>query len=150
MAVIYGWTYANFNTAIGWDKGVEATYLLWENYWARKVEAYVFTDAAASPRFTDASEVAEIGDLINELMVQMNIYLKAESVESPLETGFYESIGFPAFRGDPEANEGKGTGHYTILNKYRRQYSQTEIRVDSMRHGIPPKDNPFPFGMRFY
>ena len=59
-----------------------------------------------------------MGDIVNEMLVQMNIYLKAEGYESPMETGFYTGPGFPQFRGDPK---GKGTDHYAILNKYRRR-----------------------------
>ena len=143
MAVIYGWTYANFNTAIGWDKGVEATYLLWENSWSRKIDAYIYTDADTSPRLTDAAEKAEVGDIVNEMMVLTNIYLKGESVENPMETGFYISPGLPTFYGDTAANGGKGTEHYAILNKYKRKYSQSEKRVDSIRLGPTPGDSPF-------
>ena len=138
MAVIYGWSYADFNAAIGWDKD-EASYLLWENFWAIKIEAYVFISVAASPRFTDANEKKEIATIINDIMVQMNIYLKAESVENPMESGFYESAGFPVFHGDPE---GLGTEHYRILNKYRRKYS--ELKVTSLRIGVIPDKSPFP------
>jgi len=150
MAVHYGWTHANFNTAFGWDVGNEAKYLLWENYWSRKVDAYIYTDSGTTPRLTDANEKLEVGDVVNEMMAQMNIYLKAESVETPIETGFYESVGFPSFKGDPKANEGKGTGHYAVLNKYRRKYSESEVRVDSIRVGVIPDDNPFRAGRLIY
>ena len=120
---------------------------MWENLWARKVDAYIFTDSGTSPRLTDANEIIDVGDIVNEMMVQMSIYLKAENTESPLETGLYDAIGFPSFKGSPR---GLGTGHYLILNKLRRKYSQTEIRVDSIRHGVKPSNNPFPTGMRFY
>lgn len=76
----------------------------------------------------------------------MNLYLKGESGDSPLETGFYVNPGFPTFHGDPNANKGMGTGHYLILNKLKRKYSQSEIRVDSIRMGKIPDDNPFPVG----
>jgi hypothetical protein len=142
-ANIYGWTYDNFNTNFGWDVGTQLKYEAWENIWSRKIDAYIYTDSAACPRLTDAYEKLEVGDIVNEMMTQMNVYLKAETVESPLETGFYESVGFPAFKGDPEANKGKGTGHYLVLNKLRRKHSESEVRVDSIRHGIIPDDNPF-------
>lgn len=142
MVVIYGWTYADFNTALGWDRGVEATYLLWENFWARKVDSYIFLTPGLTPRLTDANEKLEVSDIINEMMVQMNIYLKGESVESPLETGFYsEALGFPKFKGDPSANDGKGTDHYLTLNKLKRKYSI--LKVASFRIGIIPSNNPF-------
>jgi len=140
MAVIYGWSYADFNTALGWDIGAEPKYLLWENFWAHKIESYVFIKAGASPRFTDANEIIEIAVIVNEMMVQMNIYLKAESVENPLEMGLLEAIGFPSFKGDPEANDGKGTLHYFVLNKYKRQHSV--LKIASIRIG-QPSDNPF-------
>ena len=141
MAVIYGWTYVQFTAALGWDIGAETAYLLWENFWAYKIEAYVFISVAASPRFTDANEILEIGTIINEMMVQMNLYLKGESVESPMETGFYTGPGFPEFIGDPDGNEGRGTGHFLTLNKYKRKYS--ELRVASFRIGVIPSENPF-------
>ena len=147
MAVIYGWNYTDFTTAFGWTSGVEAQYLLWENVWARKVEAYIFTSSAVSPRLTAAAEVAEVGDIINEMMTQMDLYLKADATESPLETGLYDAIGFPSFKGSPR---GLGTGHYRVLNKLRREYSETEGRVDSIRLGISPDQNRFPSGGMFY
>ena len=130
-----------------WHNTTEANYLLWENLWARKVDAYIFTDSGTTPRLTDANEILDVGDVINEMMVQMSIYLKAENTESPLETGLYDAIGFPSFKGSPR---GLGTGHYKVLNKLRRKYSETEVRVDSIRHGVKPDDNPFPTGVRFY
>ena len=138
MAVIYGWTFIQFTTALGWHNAVEAQYLLWENFWAHKIESYVFTATAASPRFTDANEIIEIATIVNEMMTQMSIYLKAENTESPLETGLYDAIGFPSFKG---SSRGKGTGHYLILNKYKRKYS--ELRIASFRIGVIPSDNPF-------
>lgn len=150
MAVIYGWTYLNFTTALGWHNSVEAQYLLWENVWGRKVDAYIFTDSGVSPRLTDANEKADVGDIVNEMMTQMSIYLKAEGTESPLETGLYDAIGFPSFKGDPRGDKGKGTGHYTLLNKLKRKYSESETRVDSIRHGVIPSDNPFKTGGLYY
>jgi len=143
MAVIYGWTYANFNVADTWSGGVEAKYLLWENFWSRKIDAYIFTNAGTTPRLTDANEKIDAGDIVNEMMILMNLYLKASSTEAPMETGLYDNVGFPNFLGDPLANNGLGTGHYTILNKLRRLHSQTEVRVDSIRLGPTPGDNPF-------
>lgn len=101
----------------------------------------MFIAVAASPRFTDANEKIEIAAIVNEMMVQMNIYLKAEHTESPLETGLYDAIGFPSFKGSPR---GEGTGHYLVLNKYKRKYS--ELRIASFRIGVIPSDNPFPQG----
>jgi len=143
MAVIYGWTFVNYNIAYTWDGGVEAKYLLWENYWARKIDAYVFTDAGTTPRLTDANEILDAGDIVNEMMVLMNLYLKASSTEAPMETGLYDAVGFPRFTGAPNANNGMGTGHYLMLNKLRRIHSQTEVRVDSIRHGMTPSNSPF-------
>ena len=140
MAVIYGWTFVNYNIAYTWSSGVEAQYLLWENYWARKVDAYIFTDAGTTPRLTDANEILDVGDIINELMVLMDLYLKASSTEAPMETGLYDNVGFPGFIGEPE---GMGTDHYLVLNKLRRIHSQTEVRVDSIRHGMTPSNSPF-------
>ena len=120
MAVMYGWTYANFNIAYTWDGGVEAKYLLWENYWSRKIDAYIFLDTGACPRLTDSSEKAQIGDIVNEMMVLTNLYLKASSTAAPMETGLYTGPGFPQFRGD---RRGAGTEHYAILNKYKRRNS---------------------------
>ena len=148
---IYGWTYTEFNSFVGWyNAAAQLQYEAWENHWSRKIDSYIFTGDAASPRLSGANEKAEVGDIVNELMTQMNLYLKAGSTESPLETGLYDNIGFPVFHGDPEANEGKGTGHYAILNKYRRKYSQSEARVDSIRIGANPDDNPFGVDKLFY
>ena len=140
MAVIYGWSFVNYNIAYTWSGGVEAKYLLWENYWSRKIDAYIFTDAGTTPRLTDANEKIDVGDIVNELMVMMDLYLKATTTEAPMETGLYDNVGFPGFMGDPE---GMGTDHYLILNKLRRIHSQTEVRVDSIRLGVIPGDNPF-------
>lgn len=141
MAVIYGWSYANFNTYFGWDMGVEAKYDAWENLWSRKVDTYIFTGFGTTPRLTDANEKLDVGDIVNEMMIMMNIYLKGETVESPLETGFYsEALGFPYFKGDPE---GVGTYHYAVLNKLRRIHAEEPVRVDYIRLGVIPSDNPF-------
>lgn len=126
--------------------GAQAQYEAWENLWSRKIDNYIFTDSGTCPRLTDADEKAEVGDIVNEIMVLMNLYLKGESGDSPLETGFYQGPGFPVFHGDPNANNGKGTGHYLILNKLRRIHSESEVRVDSIRIGLIPDDNPFPVG----
>ncbi len=143
MAIMYGWTYVNYNVAYKWDSGVEAQHLLWENYFSRKADAYIFTDAGTSPRLTDAGEKADVGDIVNELMILMNLYLKASHTSAPMETGLYDNVGFPGFMGDPNANNGLGTEHYQTLNKLRRIHSQTEVRVDSIRLGITPRDSPF-------
>ena len=45
---IYGWTYAKFHAAFGWDKGTQLVYEEWENFWARKVDAYIFTDSGTT------------------------------------------------------------------------------------------------------
>ena len=140
MAVIYGWSFVNYNIAYTWSGGVEAKYLLWENYWSRKIDAYIFTDAGTTPRLTDANEKIDVGDIVNELMVMMDLYLKATSTEAPMETGLYDNVGFPGFMGDPE---GMGTDHYLVLNKLRRIHSQTEVRVDSIRLGVIPGNHPF-------
>jgi len=143
MAVIYGWTFVNYNVAYTWSGGVEAQYLLWENFWARRIDAYIFTDAGTTPRLTNANEMLDVGDIVNELMILMNLYLKSSNTEAPMETGLYDSVGFPSFIGDPLANDGKGTGHYGVLNKLRRKHSESETRVDSLRLGVNPEDNPF-------
>ena len=141
MAAHYGWAYDDFNTAIGWDHGVEATYLFWENFWSRKVDAYIFTAIGTCPQLTDANEKLEVGDIVNEMLVRMNVYLKAEESDSPMSSGFYDVAGFPKFEGNPEADKGLGTGHYRVLNKYRRKYSV--LKVTAIRIGTIPDDTPF-------
>ncbi len=140
-ANIYGWTYSEFNSFVGWDMGTQLKYEAWENKWSRKVDAYIFTDSGESPRLTDSHEATEVGDIVNELMVLTNIYLKAETVENPLEMGMMEPKRFPQFIGNPTENKGLGTDHYRTLNKLKRKYS--EISVASFRIGIIPSDSPF-------
>ena len=132
-ANIYGWTYDNFNSALGWDMGAQAKYEFWENFWSRKVDSYVFIDAGTTPRLTDANEKIEAGDIVNEMMVLMNIYLKGETSESPMESGFFEAPGFPVFRGNPNADHRRGTGNYRTLNKLRKIHSEPDIVLDSIR-----------------
>jgi len=140
-ANIYGWTYDNFHAFFGWDVGNQLKYEAWENLWSRKIDAYIFTGSGTTPRLTDANEKLDVGDIVNEMMVMTNIYLKGESVESPLETGFYsETLGFPKFTGNPR---GIGTGHYAVLNKLRRIHAEEPVRVDSIRLGLIPSNNPF-------
>jgi hypothetical protein len=138
---MYGWTFDNFNAFVGWDIGDQLKYEAWENHWSRRIDAYIFIAIGLSPRLTDANEKLEVGDIVNELLVQTNIYLKAESVSDPMETGFYTGPGFPVFHGDPEADDGKGSGHYRTLNKLRRKYSV--LKVSSIRIGPVPNENPF-------
>ena len=131
-ANIYGWTYAVYHAAIGWDKGTQLVYESWENFWSRKIDAYIFIDIGECPRLTDANEKLQVGDIVNEMMVQTNIYLKGDSTESPLATGFYTGPGFPRFRGD---RKGEGTEHYAILNKYRRKALEPIASVGNLSVG---------------
>ncbi|KKM18005.1 hypothetical protein LCGC14_1670020 [marine sediment metagenome] len=138
---IYGWTYAEFNIAFGWDMDGQLKYEAWENFWSRKVDTYIFNDSGTTPRLTDANEVIDAGDIVNKMMAMMNIYLKGESVENPLGMGILEPSRFPRFEGQPKGNGGLGTGDYVVLNRLKRKYG--EIRVASFRIGIIPNDNPF-------
>ncbi len=135
---IYGWTYAVFHAALGWDKGTQLVYEEWENFWSRKIDAYIFYDSGETPRLTDANEVLDVGDIVNKMMTLMNIFLKGETVDNPLGMGMLEPPRFPRFEGNP--NE-FGTGDYRVLNRLKRKYS--EIRVKSFRIGVIPSDNPF-------
>lgn len=146
MAVIYGWTYAIFNANIGWARGAEAVYDYWENYWSIQVNSYIFQ--GAGDLLTDADEVLEIQTLINRMMVLMNLYLKAETNEKPMQSGFYADPGFPEFQGEPDDNKDVGSGDYIILNKYRQKNSKQFSRVDRVRMGIDPDD--YPVGRVYY
>lgn len=139
MAVIYGWTYAQFQTTVGWEKGTEAVYILWENFWAKRINSYVFD--SADTLFTDANEILEIQTLVNKMMILMNLYLKGDSNETPIQNGFY-GIGFPDFEGEPMDNDGIGSGDYIILNKYKARHGDELMRVDSFRLGVNPADYP--------
>lgn len=136
MAVIYGWTYAEFHANIGWERGTLTEYEFWEAYWALQVNSYIFEDAGVL--LTDADEILEIQTLINRMMTLTNLYLKAESNETPMQSGFYANPGFPEFRGSPDDNNGNGSEDYLILNKYRQKNSESEARADSIRIGIDP------------
>ncbi len=135
---IYGWTYAVFHANLGWDKGTQLVYETWENFWARKIDAYIFADSGETPRLTDAQEVLDVGDIVNKMMVYMNIFLKGETTDNPLSMGVLEPPRFPRFEGQPN---GFGTEDYRVLNRLKRKYS--EIRVKSFRIGVIPSDNPF-------
>lgn len=137
----YGWTYAAFNVAIGWDHTGQLKYEAWENFWSRKVDTYIFNDSAATPRLTDAQEKIDAGDIVNKMMVMMNIYLKGESTDNPLMMGMMEPARFPQFEGNPKGNGGLGTKDYIVLNRLKRKNS--EIRVKSFRIGVIPSDSPF-------
>ncbi len=128
----YGWTYAQFHSFIGWDKGTQLVYEAWENLWSRRIDAYIFLDIGTCPRLTDANEKAEVGDIVNEMMVVMNIFLKAESNDSPMMTGFYTGPGFPQFKGE---RKDVGTGHFLILNKYRRRASASLASIGDLSFG---------------
>ncbi len=137
-ANIYGWTYAVFHASLGWDKGTQLVYETWENFWSRKVDAYIFPDSGTTPRLTDANEKIDVGDIVNKMMVLMNTYLKGETVDNPLGLGMLDPSKFPRFEGNPYGN---GTNDYKILNRFKKKYS--EIRVRSFRIGVIPTDNPF-------
>ena len=136
MAVIYGWAYAIFNANVGWERGAEPEYDYWENYWSLQVNSYIFPTAGSL--LTDADEKAEIQTLINRMMVLMNLYLKGESNETPMQSGFYSNPGFPQFQGNPEDSVNASSGDYIILDKYKREKSQNFVRADSIRVGINP------------
>jgi hypothetical protein len=140
MAVIYGWTYAEFHARVGWDKGAEAVYNEWENHWARRINSYIFD--SADTLFTDANEILEIQTLVNKLMVLTNLFLKGESNETPLQSGFYANPGFPDFDGEPTANQGIGSGDYIMLNKYKNKYGDEQMRVDRIRMSVDPAEYP--------
>lgn len=135
MPVIYGWSYAEFHSNVGWEKGTETVYNFWENYWATQADAYIFSEAGT--HITDADEMKQIQTLINSMMILTNLYLKGEVNETPMQSGFYD-IGFPQFIGDPMENNGMGSGDYIILNKYKRKYDLTFARADSIRIGVDP------------
>ena len=137
MAVIYGWTYAQFHANVGWQKGAATEYDFWENYWSIQANSYIFQ--AAGVLLTDADEIVEMQTLINKMMVLMNLYLKGDSNETPMQSGFY-GIGFPGFVGDPDENDGKGSGDYIMLNKYKRIYGEEHARADQIRMGINPSE----------
>jgi len=148
MAVIYGWTYARFHANVGWDKGAEAVYDFWENYWALQADAYIFTGTGV--HITDANEILELQTLINRMMILTNLYLKGEANESPMQSGFYEGPGFPLFSGYPDDNKGVGSGDYIILNKLKLKHSQTFARADRIRVGVNPDNIYFPHDRFFY
>ena len=145
MAVIYGWTYAEFQARVGWEKGNEAVYDAWENYWAYQADSYIFVGTGV--HITDANEKLELQTVINKMMILMNLYLKGESNETPMQSGFY-GIGFPIFVGDPDDNDNIGSGDYIILNKLKLAHGETHARVDRIRMGIDPDD--YPVGSVYY
>ncbi|KKL55423.1 hypothetical protein LCGC14_2255540 [marine sediment metagenome] len=110
---IYGWTYAVFHASLGWDKGTQLVYESWENFWSRKIDAYIFYDSGETPRLTDANEVLDVGDIVNKMMTLMNLFLKGETVDNPLGMGMLEPSKFPRFEGNPY---GIGTEDYKLLN----------------------------------
>ena len=136
MAVIYGWTYAEFHARVGWDKGAEAVYNGWENYWAYQADAYIFTGTGV--HITDANEILELQTVINNKMIQTNLYLKGEVNETPMQSGFY-GMGFPYFN---EAD-------FVVLDKLKSIHSQTFARADNIRMGVKP-DNIYSPHDRFY
>ena len=146
MAVIYGWTYAQFHARVGWDKGVEAVYDAWENFWAYQADSYIFSGTGT--HITDANEILELQTVINKMMILMNLYLKGDSNETPMQSGFY-GIGFPEFIGESTDNKGEGSGDYIILNKLKSIHDNKFKRADSIRVGINP-DNIYFSQDRFY
>ncbi len=133
MAVIYGWTYIQFNQRVGWEKGGSSVYEAWEGIWATAINSYIFS--VPGTLLTDANEILEIQTLVNKMMILTNLYLKGEDNETPMQTGFYD-IGFPDFVGSPLDNKNLGSGDYVILNKYKRKYDKTYARADSIRIGV--------------
>jgi len=138
MAVIYGWTYAQFHANVGWDKGAETEYDFWENHWAYQADAYIFSGTGT--HVTDVNEILELKTLINKMMILTNLYLKGDSNETPIQSGFYGAIGFPEFIGEPTDNDGVGSGDYIILNKLKRKHSEEFARADSIRAGVDPSN----------
>lgn len=143
MAVIYGWTYAQFQSQVGWEKGAEAVYNEWENYWAIKINSFVFPTAGTL--FTLAAEIAEIKGLVNKLMILTNTFLKGEVNEEPFSSGFMMG-GYPDFSGSPSDNGDRGSGDYVLLNKYKSKYSEAFARADNIRVGVDPENPEVYFG----
>jgi len=146
MAIIYGWTYVQFHARFGWEKGGATEYEAWENFFSLQADAYIFSGSGV--HVTDASEILELQTIINRMMGLMNIYLKGEHNETPLQSGFY-GIGFPEFVGEPADNDGVGSGDYIILNKLKRGKGQEFARADGIRIGVSP-DNIYFSQDRFY
>ena len=94
MAVIYGWTYAEFNGAVGWDKGNETQYLLWENSWSQKVNDIVTEDPATN--ITDAGNILTAKNIVNEMMIRTNAFLRGDETSGD-NTNLYGTPGFPYF-----------------------------------------------------
>ena len=137
MAIIYGWTYVQFHARVGWQKGDATIYEAWENYWAYQADSYIFSGSGV--HITDANEKLELQTIINKMMILTNLYLKGESNETPMQSGFY-GIGFPMFVGHPDDNNGKGSGDYIILNKLKREHGEEHARADRIRIGINPSE----------
>ena len=146
MVVIYGWTYAQFQSNVGWEKGGETEYDFWENYYATKINSYIFPTAGTL--LTDAAEILEIQTLVNKMMVLMNLYLKGEHNETPIQNGFY-AIGVPDFVGFPEDNKEICSGDYVVLNKYKRRYDKPYARSDSIRIRVDHANLNFRRGVYF-
>ena len=136
MAVIYGWTYAEFHANVGWEKGGATEYDFWENYWAIQADAYIFSGTGT--HITDANEIIELATIINKMMMLQNTYLKADHNETPLQSGFYMNPGPPQFDGEPNDNNGEGSGDYIILNKLREKHNPKFARADSIRIRVDP------------
>jgi hypothetical protein len=125
MAVVYGWTYANAVLQYGWESGVEAQYIVWENHWAKKIDSIIFTDTSTGP-LTDADEVLDVATIVNELMMQTNNWLKSRYVHHPLSGSFI--VKAPKLTAD----------HWVILEKYARKYREEEVRIDEIRMRVDP------------
>lgn len=136
MAVIYGWAYAVFHANVGWDKGAATEYDYWENFWANAVDSYIFDDGDDAP-LIDTGDMLDVATIINRLLVEVNIFLKGDATQGGFIT---QPVTFPKFKGNPEDNNGLGSGDFIILNKLKKKYSTVDsdmiwsIQGDYMGH----------------
>lgn len=71
-----------YTASVGWDMGTnpETTYTYWENFWARKINEEIFSDPDTYLTATD--DINAVKDIVNQLLIETNIFLKGESVQS--------------------------------------------------------------------
>jgi hypothetical protein len=132
MAVIYGWTWAEFNASVSHNFEDEADYLRWENHFAHEIENYIFDDVSDAP-LTDADEITSVKGIVHRLLVELSVFQKGNATQGGFVT---RAPQFPQLRGDPLKEMGSGmvgSGDYQILNRIKSNHQEGDDLIWSIR-----------------
>lgn len=102
-AVVYGPTWAIFNSMHGWTRNpaVDTTYNYWENYWAQQINQLIY-GPGSTDLLTDTGDKQTAVNIITEMLVRTNEFLN-KSAKGDGGADVYGKDGFPRLSVKQEA-----------------------------------------------